>query len=718
MSCISSNFSSFFLNSLNDPSEFSKYLSNGELRSSNAAAEESNGYCQTGQQQQPEQYVLHSELTPEEMFRGERVQQPQHLILNSNQQQHYHLVHEPQCPAQSTKWPSTILTITSSNSAPQQHQNSCCPYHLTAISPNVNLPGTTSIVVANRGYSNVCPIHGVQKSDHQQLLNGGDLAGNSNGIGGGGGSGGGGDGNSTSTNSGGHFMDLDGSSVDDGGGLSTSVIPHTKLNARASYRKTGMVNNVDGNIVTRVTIISSNNNYINSNNNNNNTNNNNHTTTTTNKSNSSNGINNNNTNNGIMTTGGHTNGGHHNTAATIIKSATAGVIPMCYDEVYPDNGSGRHNGNNHPNGSTIIYDYPHHSNNNSISGLNSKNSNESTTPMTIELPLPIVVTVAATAPVSSSSLSSLTVTNLGNYTHSINTQSKSNTSSTTSDGATNMMTTSNGLLINGRLSHPGDVSMLNINNTAKGVISLGVGVIPHPTSSSSPSSSSPSSSSSCSSGSSQSISNGKTSTTILTTVNDYPTLAATSIINNVNHQRQTSMHSSVGHVTINNVPTVTHTPTPPPQPAPLHQQHHHPHNHPHHHSQSTILPVLGGSLIVSGISPVASGSNNSMVTSVSGGGSSSNALKPLAHFIIMENFEVHPSHKIEEGIFQHMNKLPTKKKDNLRQLGVRFTGQMTLNDKSIIVDNFIRFCRVSDITIMYNIDHNPLHFQDIPVYFE
>lgn len=71
------------------------------------------------------------------------------------------------------------------------------------------------------------------------------------------------------------------------------------------------------------------------------------------------------------------------------------------------------------------------------------------------------------------------------------------------------------------------------------------------------------------------------------------------------------------------------------------------------------------------------------------------APKPLASFTIKDNFEAHPSHKVEEGIFQHMNKLPSKKKDNLKQLGVRFTGQMTLNDKSIIVENFIKFCQVS-----------------------
>jgi len=42
-----------------------------------------------------------------------------------------------------------------------------------------------------------------------------------------------------------------------------------------------------------------------------------------------------------------------------------------------------------------------------------------------------------------------------------------------------------------------------------------------------------------------------------------------------------------------------------------------------------------------------------------------------------------------------MNKLPSKKKDTLKQLGVRFTGQMTLTDKSIVVENFIKFCEVS-----------------------
>ncbi|EDW69337.2 uncharacterized protein Dvir_GJ12175 [Drosophila virilis] len=49
-----------------------------------------------------------------------------------------------------------------------------------------------------------------------------------------------------------------------------------------------------------------------------------------------------------------------------------------------------------------------------------------------------------------------------------------------------------------------------------------------------------------------------------------------------------------------------------------------------------------------------------------------------------------------------MNKLPSKKKDTLKQLGVRFTGQMTLTDKSIVVENFIKFCEEYDIK-----DHRP-----------
>ncbi|XP_017861610.1 PREDICTED: uncharacterized protein LOC108612980 isoform X1 [Drosophila arizonae] len=78
------------------------------------------------------------------------------------------------------------------------------------------------------------------------------------------------------------------------------------------------------------------------------------------------------------------------------------------------------------------------------------------------------------------------------------------------------------------------------------------------------------------------------------------------------------------------------------------------------------------------------------------------APKLLGSFVIKENFDVHPSHKVEEGIFQHMNKLPSKKKDTLKQLGVRFTGQMTLTDKSIVVENFIKFCEEYDIK-----DHRP-----------
>ena len=59
---------------------------------------------------------------------------------------------------------------------------------------------------------------------------------------------------------------------------------------------------------------------------------------------------------------------------------------------------------------------------------------------------------------------------------------------------------------------------------------------------------------------------------------------------------------------------------------------------------------------------------------------------------------MHPSHKVEEGIFQHMNKLPIKKKEQLKQLGVTFTGHMSITDKTIVVDNFMKFCQVSQFS--------------------
>ncbi|XP_012161322.1 uncharacterized protein LOC101459881 isoform X3 [Ceratitis capitata] len=95
----------------------------------------------------------------------------------------------------------------------------------------------------------------------------------------------------------------------------------------------------------------------------------------------------------------------------------------------------------------------------------------------------------------------------------------------------------------------------------------------------------------------------------------------------------------------------------------------------------------------------ATGSSDFAMLNVS---SAASAPKPLATFTIKDNFDVHPSHKVEEGIFQHMNKLPAKKKENLKQLGVRFTGQMTLSDKSIVVENFIKFCQEYDVQ-----DHRP-----------
>ncbi|XP_075161895.1 uncharacterized protein LOC142234624 isoform X1 [Haematobia irritans] len=118
------------------------------------------------------------------------------------------------------------------------------------------------------------------------------------------------------------------------------------------------------------------------------------------------------------------------------------------------------------------------------------------------------------------------------------------------------------------------------------------------------------------------------------------------------------------------------------------------------HSDFSMLGVAGGG---SGTTASSGGVSSSANGGTDAAANASPAVpKVLANFSITENFEAHPSHKVEEGIFQHMNKLPGKKKDNLKSLGVRFTGQMTLNDKMIIVDNFIRFCQEYDIQ-----DHRP-----------
>ncbi|XP_073840892.1 uncharacterized protein isoform X2 [Musca autumnalis] len=118
------------------------------------------------------------------------------------------------------------------------------------------------------------------------------------------------------------------------------------------------------------------------------------------------------------------------------------------------------------------------------------------------------------------------------------------------------------------------------------------------------------------------------------------------------------------------------------------------------HSDFSMLGVGGGG--GGGGTTTASSTSSSSTANADAAAASPAPPKILATFTIVENFEAHPSHKVEEGIFQHMNKLPAKKKENLKQLGVRFTGQMTLNDKSIIVENFIKFCKEYDIQ-----DHRP-----------
>ncbi|KAL5278852.1 hypothetical protein ACFFRR_003469 [Megaselia abdita] len=80
---------------------------------------------------------------------------------------------------------------------------------------------------------------------------------------------------------------------------------------------------------------------------------------------------------------------------------------------------------------------------------------------------------------------------------------------------------------------------------------------------------------------------------------------------------------------------------------------------------------------------------------------SEKVVKSLITFEVNENFEVHPSHKVEGGILQHMKNLPAKQKDILKREGV-VSGVLSRYEKCVIIENFKKFCIEYSIT-----DHRP-----------
>lgn len=71
--------------------------------------------------------------------------------------------------------------------------------------------------------------------------------------------------------------------------------------------------------------------------------------------------------------------------------------------------------------------------------------------------------------------------------------------------------------------------------------------------------------------------------------------------------------------------------------------------------------------------------------------------RSLEQMIIYENFDVHETHRIEDGVCTHISRLPPKKQELLKQFGIQSSSQQCLSnyEKYILIENFIKFCNVS-----------------------
>ncbi|XP_046868316.1 uncharacterized protein LOC6645811 [Drosophila willistoni] len=77
--------------------------------------------------------------------------------------------------------------------------------------------------------------------------------------------------------------------------------------------------------------------------------------------------------------------------------------------------------------------------------------------------------------------------------------------------------------------------------------------------------------------------------------------------------------------------------------------------------------------------------------------------RSLEHMIIYENFDVHETHRIEDGVCTHISRLPPKKQELLKQFGIQSSQQCLSNyEKYILIENFIKFCNEYQIS-----DHRP-----------
>lgn len=86
---------------------------------------------------------------------------------------------------------------------------------------------------------------------------------------------------------------------------------------------------------------------------------------------------------------------------------------------------------------------------------------------------------------------------------------------------------------------------------------------------------------------------------------------------------------------------------------------------------------------------------NSIVGDLNATNSQMANAKPLEGLVIYENYDVHETHRIEDGIFTQMARLPPKKQELLKQFGIQTNQTVTYYEKYIIIENFNRFCNVS-----------------------
>uniref|UniRef100_B4N5E5 GK20559 n=1 Tax=Drosophila willistoni TaxID=7260 RepID=B4N5E5_DROWI len=117
------------------------------------------------------------------------------------------------------------------------------------------------------------------------------------------------------------------------------------------------------------------------------------------------------------------------------------------------------------------------------------------------------------------------------------------------------------------------------------------------------------------------------------------------------------------------------------------QQQQQQHQHQHQHQQSAMDPRYGCRLTLPLPLPPPLGPPP----------------RSLEHMIIYENFDVHETHRIEDGVCTHISRLPPKKQELLKQFGIQSSQQCLSNyEKYILIENFIKFCNEYQIS-----DHRP-----------